>query len=128
MQIFIYILSGIIAVFFLFQMIMFAKMKLKKGKLVPEIGGAVGEILKAGGKSIFYFYSPNCRACTSMTPIVDRLSVENKNLYKINILKDINSAQKFGVMGTPSLVVVEEGVIKEFLVGHQPEEKIYGLL
>ncbi len=128
MQIFLYLFAAVITAFILFQMIMMIKMKLKKGKPVPEIGGSVGKILKTGGKSIFYFYSPNCRPCLSMTPIVERLSVKNKNIYKINILDDMDSARKFGVMGTPSLVVVEDGVIKEFLVGYQSEEKIYGFL
>lgn len=128
MQIVLYVIAGIVAAFFLLQMIMVVKMRLKKGKPVPEIGGNIGKILKTGRKSIFYFYSPGCKACSAMTPVVERLSGRNKNLYKINIQNDMTSAQKFGVMGTPSLVVVEEGIIREFLVGHQSEETIYGLL
>jgi thioredoxin 1 len=128
MQVFLYIVTGVIVVFFSIQLFMFFKMKLNKGKHLTDLEGSAGEIIKSGGKSVFYFYSPNCGACLSMTPVIDRLSAKNKSIHKINILEDMNTARKFGVMGTPSLVVVEDGVINEFLVGQQPEEKIYELL
>jgi thioredoxin 1 len=38
------------------------------------------------------------------------------------------TARKFGVMGTPSTVLVREGKIAEFLVGPQSRERIGELL
>lgn len=119
-----YVILGAIALFFLLQFGMVWKMRLKKGKPAPELGGR----FKGNGKKLFYFYSPSCGACKPMTPVIEKLKKKNRNVFKVNIANDMATARKFGVMGTPSTVLVDEGVIREFLVGPQPEDKIRALI
>ena len=122
----VYILVGIIALFFLLQYSMVWKMKRQKGKPAPEVGGQAGKAIQSGHKTLFYFFSPSCRACGPMTPVVDQLQKKHRNIFKIDISRDMATARKFGIMGTPSVVMIEGGTIKEFLVGPQPESKLTG--
>ena len=122
------IVAVIVGGFVLLQLSMVLRMKMKKGKRVPELGGAHGRMIKAGSKVIMYFYSPNCRACKSITPIVRPLSKKHKNLYSINITKDMDTARKLGILGTPSVVLVEGGIIKEFIAGAVGESQILAML
>ncbi|MCK5674354.1 MAG: thioredoxin family protein [Spirochaetales bacterium] len=127
-MIFVYIVLGIVAAFFLLQFFMGLKMKMKKGKTVPVLGGAHGRMIKAGSKVMMYFYSPNCRACKSITPIVRALSKKHKNVFSINITKDMDTARQLGILGTPSIVLVEDGIIKEFMAGAVGESQILAML
>jgi thioredoxin 1 len=98
--------------------------KFKKGKVVNDIGGKIGEAIKRGERVMLYFYSPTCSACKVQTPIIDNLiNLANgrTKIFKIDVSRDVNTALKFGVMGTPSIVVVEDGKIKEFFVGVKSE-------
>lgn len=123
-----YTILGIIALFFLAQYVMVFKMRFKKGKAVPQLPGRYGNALKKGEKAVFYFYSDNCSACRPMTPLIDKFRKKYPNVYKVNVANDLETARKFGVLGTPSTVFVENGVILEFLVGPQPESRIARLL
>lgn len=95
--------------------------KFKKGKVVNDIGGKIGEAIKRGERVMLYFYSPTCSACKVQTPIIDNLANGRTKIFKIDVSRDVNTALKFGVMGTPSIVVVEDGKIKEFFVGVKSE-------
>ncbi|CUU03504.1 thioredoxin 1 [Candidatus Thermokryptus mobilis] len=98
--------------------------RFKKGKSVRDIGGEIGEAIKRGEKVMLYFYSPTCSACRVQTPIIDsliNLSNGRTRIFKVDVSSDPNTALKFGVMGTPSIVIVENGKIKEFFVGVKSE-------
>ncbi|NIA29933.1 MAG: conjugal transfer protein TraF [Actinobacteria bacterium] len=127
-MIILYIVGGLVVAFLLFQYSMVFKMRLQKGKPAPEVGGKAGRAIQGGRKALFYFYSPGCRACKQMTPIIEKLSENNKSIVKIDISLDMTTAKKFGVMGTPSTVLVQAGKIAEFLVGPQTEDRILALL
>ncbi len=122
------ILVVIVALFVGMQLFMRLKMMLKKGKSAPEVDGKAGRLVSNGDKVLFYFYSPGCRACIPMTPVIKNIAKKNRNVFPVDISKDMATAQKFGVMGTPSTVLVEAGKIKEFLVGFQPEDKVRALV
>ena len=123
-----YILGAFAGAFLLLQIVMVVKMRMKKGKPAPELSGEMASALEKEKKVLFYFYSPTCGACRSMTPVIEEHQKSKRNIFSINIMKDMATAKKFGVLGTPSLVMVEEGLISEFLVGAQSREKIAGLL
>jgi len=124
----IYTILAIVAVFFLMQYGMVLKMKFKKGKPAPELKGCEAQSAESKDGALFYFYSDGCGACKTMTPIISDLAKTRKNVFKVDIASDMSLARKFGVMGTPSLVKVQEGKIAEFLVGPQSEGNILKLL
>lgn len=127
-MILVYIIGGIVALFISMQLYMVLKMRFQKGKPAPDVNGKAGKLIQRGEKALFYFYSPTCRACKEMTPMIHQLAKHNKGIFPVDISKDMDTARKFGVMGTPSTVLVQAGKIKEFLVGPQPDSKIASLL
>ena len=114
--------------FFGFQYFMILKTKFKKGKPAPDLNGQYGKAVKSSKTSLFYFYSPSCGACRSMTPLVEGYTKNNPRCFKVDISKDMNTARAFGVMGTPSTVLVENGIIKDFIVGAKPAGEFTQLL
>jgi len=123
-----YVVGGILAFFIITPIFIRLKTGLKKGKPAPELTGKYAKAVETGKPTIFYFYTDNCAACKPMTPIIEKYKKKNRNVFKIDARKEFSLAQKFGVMGTPSTVLVKEGIITEFLVGPQPEGKIAAFL
>lgn len=78
----------------------------------------------ASDKSIVYFYSPNCSACRYQAPIIENLKKQNFNVLSIDVSKDLQMARLFGIMGTPSIVVMNKNIIKDFFIGFREEEII----
>ncbi len=119
-----YIIAGVFLFFILMNLSIVLRAKLRKGKSAPDIGGEIGKAIDKHEKVLLYFYSPTCSACKVQTPIIDKLigSIDNKvRIFKIDVSKDMDVALKFGVIGTPSTVVIENGKIKEFFVGVKSE-------
>ncbi len=128
MLIFVYILVGIFIAFMGMQYMMILRSKRNKGKKVEQVGGKLGKVMSMGGKAMVYFYSPSCRACKYQTPIMDRLISDGLKVQKVDISRDMATARKFGVMATPTTVVVQGNEIVEFLVGAKQEDKLRSLL
>ena len=122
------IIAAIIGGFTIIQLTMVVRMKLKKGKEVPSLGGAYGRRIKKGDKVLLYFYSTSCRACKAITPMIKSLQKKRRDIFSINISKDMDTAQKLGVMGTPAFIVVDEGIIKEYVAGAIGEQRILDLI
>jgi len=125
---FLSVIVVVVILFFGFQYFMMFRMKLKKGKPAPSLSGHYGKAVESGKMSLFYFYSPSCGACRSMTPIVSEYVEKNSRCFKIDVSRDMDTARAFGVMGTPSTIVVEKGIIKDFIVGPRPAEVLTGIL
>lgn len=123
-----YVVGGIVVLLFLMQYLLILKMRFKKGKPVPDLGERYAKFVDSGKKTVFYFFSPGCRACVQMTPIINRLAKTHRNILKIDVSKDMQLAKKMGVMGTPSTVLIESGKIRDFMVGPQTHDKLLQFL
>lgn len=76
----------------------------------------------------FYFYSPSCGPCRVMAPTVDALAAEGRDVRKVDVSQDLQTAMAFGVMATPTTVVVRGGKVQEVLLGVVPRAKLEALL
>jgi len=123
-MIIIYILAGIVTLILALQLFVRLKSKFKKGKPVEGLTGNLGSAIRRGGKVLLYFYSPTCGACRQQTPVIDTIQKGSSNIFKVDISKDASTAMKLGVMGTPSTVIIDNGIIKEFFTGYVSKEKI----
>ena len=101
---------------------------MQKNKPAPQLQRHYGEALKDNAAALFYFYSPGCRACTPMTPLIERMRKDNPRVFKIDVSKEMSVAKSFGIMATPSTILVQDGIIKEFLLGPQSEYKLSNLI
>ena len=104
------------------------KIRKQKGKPAPKLEGARGKAMKRDRNSLFYFYSPKCGACRTMTPLVKQLSESNDGVFSVDISQDMATARAFGVMATPTTVIVKAGIVEDILVGPQPPARLKAIL
>ncbi len=83
------------------------------------------EITDFGKNVVIYFYTPGCRACVKMEPVIKSLAKKTR-IRKIDISNDegLRIARRLGVWGTPTTVIVKDGKVSSVLVGYRSEEKI----
>jgi thioredoxin 1 len=99
-----------------------------KGQALPELDLALAERLKARGKAVLYFFSPGCLPCRAMTPVIDRLAREHDNLFKVDVSRDVETARRFQVTATPTLMVLSTTTIESVTLGTVSESRIRDLL
>ena len=81
------------------------------------------------------FYADWCGPCQTLLPIVEGLATKHESdfvIAKVNVDNNRELAQKFAVRSIPALFFIENGEIKERLVGLQTssvlDQKIYTYL
>ncbi len=122
------ILIGFMLMYLLFQMLPLLRARLLRGKPAPDLAGLIDPRLLGEERLLFYFSSPRCYMCRSMTPIIERLALQHANIVKVDVSESIELASKFGVMGTPTLVLVRDGKVDRMLVGAKSEKLVRALL
>ncbi len=121
---FLYILLGIIFILILLRLLVKIRVWTKKGRAASPVGGQLGKYIQKGEKVIAYFYSPTCNACKTQEKYFPRIQEKFQNIIRINAAKDRNTAVAFGVMGTPTTIIIENGKIKDYFVGIAQPNKI----
>ena len=71
-----------------------------------------------------------CGPCRMVSPVVDQIAEENPQYLvgKINVDKESELAQAFGVVSIPTLVVIKNGQVINQLVGARPKQQILAML
>jgi|YelNatPaOPRAMG01_1025707.scaffolds.fasta_scaffold01733_6 thioredoxin 1 len=117
MMILVYIVLGIVLLFALMQFSIVFFAKRTKGNKITGLPGKLKMLEQKGSKGLVYFFSPSCRACTMQTPIIKSLQKNYKNIFDVDVSKDLQAAKIFGVKATPTTVVVKNGIIDEVFIG-----------
>jgi len=98
------------------------------GRPVPGLETVLPGRIRGRPRLLVYFWSPTCGICRGMTPIIDRLVADDASILKVNIVEHPDIAREFWVLATPSVAVVEHGVIQQLVVGGRDEQSIRSLL
>jgi thioredoxin-like negative regulator of GroEL len=88
-----------------------------RGKELTGLKGKLKGLEKKGSKGLVYFFSPSCHACKAQTPIIKELQSSNKNVFDVDISRDMETAKIFGIKATPTTMIVENGTISQVLLG-----------
>jgi thioredoxin 1 len=123
-----YLIAGLILLFMLIQILPLLRARRARGRAVPELDALLTDAQRARSRLLVYFWSPSCGMCRGMTPVIDRLVAERGDLLKVNTADSPDLARHFGVMATPSLALVEQGILKKLVVGAKSESQIRALL
>lgn len=124
----IYIILGLIALIFSLQFMMIIQARKSKGKKITGLQGKLKNLERKGSRGLVYFFSPSCHACKAQTPIIKELQSSNKNVYDVDISKDMDTARIFGVKATPSTIIVEDGIISQVLLGVKQKDVLKNYL
>ncbi len=117
MMIVVYLLLGVVLLFVLMQFSIVYSAKRTKGNKISGLPVKLKALEKNGSKSLVYFFSPSCRACTMQTPIIQSLQKNYKNIFDVDISKNLQTARIFGVKATPTTVLVTNGMIDKVFIG-----------
>lgn len=81
------------------------------------------KILKAQGTAVVDFWADWCGPCRMFSPIIEQLAAEHPELTvgKINVDENPELAEKYRVMGIPTLLVFRNGQVAATSVGVKPK-------
>lgn len=127
-MIILYIILGIFLLLILMQYLTVLSAKKSKGMHLTDLNKRLKILEGKRSRGLVYFFSPSCRACRSLTPIIKDMQSKHKNVFDIDISKDLDTARKFGIKATPTTIFVEGGVIKQVFLGVKNKEVLEGYL
>jgi len=116
-MIFVYIIIGVIVLYIFFQYSMIFAAKRTRGNRITGLTDRLKSLEKKDVTGLVYFFSPTCSACKSQTPIINSLQKDYKNVFDVDISKDLETSRIFGVKATPTTVLVKNGVIDKVFLG-----------
>lgn len=109
------------ALLIILQLVIVINAKKRRGRRILGVGGPLGDAVNSGDRVLAYFYSPTCAECRTQTPIIDILQREYPNVYKVDVGEHFEAARAFGVMATPTTVLVDQSKIVDVFVGTRSE-------
>ena len=89
------------------------------------------EVIGSEGRVIVDFWAEWCGPCHAVAPVLDRIADEHEvKLVKVNIDREQDLAQRYGVMSIPTMILFEDGQPAASAVGALPKgalERALGL-
>ena len=122
-----YILAGFVAIVLLTQLVALYVARRRIGTAAPDTAVVDGAVSEAP-RRVYYFHAAHCGPCRPMTAMVDRLRPAHANLIKVDVADSPDLARGFGIAGTPSFVLVEDGIIRQVKLGAQSERQVLAML
>ena len=89
----------------------------------------IDEVIKEG-KVLVDCYATWCGPCRMLAPIVDKVSEEISDVkfYKLDVDNNPNTSIKYGIMSIPTLLIFENGELKNQVVGFKDKNELTELL
>lgn len=123
-----YILGAVVVLFIFLQLRVVVASRRLQGRPAPDFASTLRPEQMGFDRYLIYFYSPHCGPCRRMGPRVDELAGRHPNVLKVDISAELTLARAFGVMATPTAVLVRDGAISRVLLGETSAHKLEALL
>lgn len=89
------------------------------------------KVVNASTPVLVDFFATWCGPCKMMAPVLDEVSSEvagKAAVYKVDVDKDPQLAQQFGIMSVPTMIVFKGGKPVNQFVGVQPKQTLVNAL
>ena len=85
------------------------------------------EVLKSASPVVVDFWAEWCGPCKMIAPALEEISGsvgEKLKIVKLNVDENPETAQKYGIISIPTLLMFKNGEIAKRQVGAQPKQKL----
>ncbi len=85
------------------------------------------EVLKASGPVVVDFWAEWCGPCKMIAPALEEIAGslgEKVKIVKLNVDENPRTAQKYGIMSIPTLMIFKNGELASRQIGAQPKAKL----
>ena len=88
------------------------------------------QVLNNPNPVLLDFWAPWCGPCRMVAPIVEEIAAERDDIVvgKVNVDEEMELAVKFGIVSIPTLILLQNGMEVEKIVGYRPKEAILEML
>ena len=89
------------------------------------------EVLNSEKPVLVDFWAPWCGPCQMMGPVLDAVAQKMQDrlkVVKLNTDQNIKTAQKYQILGIPSLLVFKKGEVVERIMGFKPQQELQAQL
>ena len=82
------------------------------------------------GKVLVDCYATWCGPCKMLSPIIDDIAqeIDTYSFYKLDVDKNEEIARNYTIMSIPTLLIFEDGNLKQKLVGFKTKEELKEIL
>ena len=96
--------------------------------MVKEISNFNEEI--KNGKVLVDCYANWCGPCKMLAPIIEEVSneINTYTFYKLDVDQNEEIARNYGIMSIPTLLLFENGELKDKLIGFRSKEELLEIL
>lgn len=84
------------------------------------------EVLNSNGLVLVDFWSPDCSPCKQLAPVLDAISNDTNDvkIVKMDIYENPETPVKYGVRGTPTMILLKKGEVVSVKVGNKPRVEL----
>lgn len=123
-----YILALLALLIVAVQFYLYFMAKGAQGRALPACDELLDEAQRGAPQLLFYFHSEQCPPCRRMTPLLEAEAARSGKVVIVDVAAHHEAARRFGVLVTPTLMRVRDGIIDKVVVGGVSEAKLQKLL
>lgn len=123
-----YIITGAVVAYLAVQFLPLLRAKRMQGAQAPDLDAVIEPRQRGQRRLLLYFWSPGCGMCRGMTPVIQALAQSRDDVVAVEVNRHPELVRALRVMGTPTLVLVEDGKVDKVLIGAKSEAQIRTLL